>query len=189
MLLSWSFNSDDSFWRAEEMMKQLNANASASSNTPPHFRTSGLPEETALATDPRFGYALPNDVGLGLSSRGFARFDPLAAPHECVVLFPRPVFDELRGAVLSIFELLSSDHSQLVIQNARKPRSTSKRNATTLPMLDKRPRSGNIALMSQVNGSLVIAGRAFRSRLILGTGKFSSPKPCATGWRPAVRKW
>jgi len=30
--------------------------------------------------------------------------------------------------------------------------------------------------MSFVNGSLIIAGRIFRSRLILGTGKFSSPE-------------
>src|SRR5882762_4767448 len=49
--------------------------------------------------------------------------------------------------------------------------------AHTSPItLDKQPRSTKLAPMSLSNQSLMIAGRIFRSRLILGTGKFSSPE-------------
>src|ERR1700743_2092363 len=40
----------------------------------------------------------------------------------------------------------------------------------------KSPFPSKLALMSLVNQPLAIAGRIFRSRLILGTGKFSSPE-------------
>src|SRR6516162_6766932 len=42
--------------------------------------------------------------------------------------------------------------------------------------LDKSAPSGQIVPMSLVNQPLAIAGRIFRSRLIVGTGKFSSPE-------------
>jgi thiazole synthase len=42
--------------------------------------------------------------------------------------------------------------------------------------LDIFPKFSTLLPMSSVNQSLVIAGRTFRSRLILGTGKFSAPE-------------
>ena len=44
------------------------------------------------------------------------------------------------------------------------------------PTLDKSPFFSQIGRMPLVNQPLAIAGRIFRSRLILGTGKFSSPE-------------
>jgi len=44
------------------------------------------------------------------------------------------------------------------------------------PALDKPPHPITLTPMPSFNQSLVIAGRTFRSRLILGTGKFSSPE-------------
>ena len=48
--------------------------------------------------------------------------------------------------------------------------------STSLPASTNPPFPATLARMSFVNQPLVIAGRIFRSRLILGTGKFSSPE-------------
>ncbi len=56
-------------------------------------------------------------------------------------------------------------------------------------VLDKRFDSGQIRAMSFANQTLVIAGRSFRSRLILGTGKFSAPETMRDALAASGANW